>query len=156
MHYGHCPSHFLQSHLRGEDQWKQIPSAFACNEAQMSSLKTWMVDETAASVLGIELGLDLNTEQLRIIAKHMAEHRITAFEWAAVRIPTSILSRLHKARLQEYERRDAGWSDGNMAAQETILTMTSEDLLDIPAPVKTSKGHILRTMIRQARKTLAA
>jgi hypothetical protein len=123
--------------------------------ATMIDSKVWAVDRVAAANLGRALGLNLDDEQLNIAAGVLAEHRTSAFDMAVSRIRSSILERIHEVMLNAQEWRSADWSEGCRSAEHAILTITSDELLEVGPIRERSKGQILRTMLGQARKKMA-
>lgn len=111
------------------------------------------VDRLAASNLLTELKLDAGDTKLETAAKHFARHRLNSNSAAAERAHSSIVERLEAASTEHFGHTSDEWQDGFIFAEQQILTMTPEELLDLARDKERSKGQLLRDMIRKARDT---
>lgn len=110
------------------------------------------VDTLAASNLLTRLGLDQSPQLLAAVAGHMATHRISANEWAAERAHETIVQRLEARSLDLLGDHNEDWASGFRHAEQIVWGITASELLgEVPARTMT-KGQVLRSMLRQARK----
>jgi hypothetical protein len=117
----------------------------------MDNAISWAVDELAASTLFAALGLDPTEERLAIVAGHFARHRENVASWAAERAQANIAQTLEDASRDIFARESEDWTSGFRNAEQTIVTMSAEELLAVERTAPLSKGRILRTMMKQAR-----
>jgi hypothetical protein len=117
----------------------------------MPSVKSWAVDELAASKLLAELNIEPTEEQRSCVARHFAQHRRDLSRWVAEQAQSKMIERLEAISGQSFGRESDQWAQGYCYAEQKILTMSPEELLDLEADQARSKGQILRSMIRQAR-----
>lgn len=114
--------------------------------------KNLAVDTLAASNLLARLGLDASPQLLAAVAGHMAAHRIGAIEWAAERARETIVQQLETRSLAMLGDHNEDWASGFRHAEQIVWGMTATELLgEVPARTM-SKGQVLRSMLRQARK----
>ena len=110
------------------------------------------VDTLAASNLLARLGLDQSPQLLTAVAGIMATHRTDAIEWAAERAHEAIVQRLEARSLDLLGDHNEDWASGFRHAEQIVWGMTPTELLgEVPARTMT-KGQVLRSMLRQARK----
>lgn len=121
----------------------------------MSDPSVWEVDRIAAAELLTAIK-DAREEDIpAIAAAAFSRHRLHSYEWAAQRVHRGAIDALEDASARELVRRDAIWADGFRFAEQCLCGCTPSELLgDIARPLK-SKGQILRTLIRSARKQAA-
>ncbi len=110
------------------------------------------VDSLAASNLLTRLGLEQTPQLLAAVATHMAAHRTSANEWAAERAHATVVQRLEARSLDLLGDHNEDWASGFRYAEQIVWGLTAAELLgEIPARTM-SKGQVLRSMLRQARK----
>jgi len=122
----------------------------------MTESYIWSVDSIAAGNLLLSLGLKLCPEQELMIAEHFARHRRDAHEWAAERARDRIVSKLETASLELGPRSSDDWSQGFQRAEQTVLTMTPDDLVGAEVGKARSKGQVLRALVRRAKAAAQA
>jgi hypothetical protein len=117
----------------------------------MHDTRTWTVDQLAARKLLADLNIEATADLLVCAARHFAEHRQDLSSWAAERAQASMVQRLEDVSRQSFGRESDQWAQGYCYAEQKILTMSPEELLNLGPDQQRSKGQILRSMIRQAR-----
>lgn len=118
----------------------------------MVSTTAWETDRIAARKVLAVLGLPPESELIDAAVQVMTQHREQSMEYAAERIQAHIVRQLETEGPQRFIRESEDWARGFNYAEELLITATPADLLEIaPAPPR-SKGQLLRTMIRAARK----
>lgn len=122
----------------------------------MDDGSSWSVDRVAASNLLAELKLEADEDQIARVAQHFARHRQDAIGWAGERAKERMIQRLENASTRSFIRENEAWTSGFRAAEHEVLTMDAEDLLNLGPDQLRSKGQILRTMVRQAKRSLNA
>lgn len=119
----------------------------------MGDSPVWSVDQLAATNLLAALKLDPCQETLDLVAEHLARHRQSSHTWAAERVHSNMMHRLEIAALACFERRNGDWTDGFRAAEEEVSTMRSDELLQTHMGDVPTKGGVLRSLLRQARRS---
>jgi len=118
----------------------------------MGDSNVWDVDRLAASNLLAELKLDAGEAKLEAAAKHFARHRLNSNSAAAERAHSSIVQRLESASTEQFGHTSDEWQEGFIYAEQQVLTMTAEELLDLSPEQERSKGQRVRDMMREARE----
>ncbi|MBO9575983.1 MAG: hypothetical protein J7494_09625 [Sphingobium sp.] len=119
----------------------------------MTNKRYWSVDELAARKLLAELKLGESDGLVDQIAQHFAEHRVNIAAWAADRIQAELVQMLEGASASSFAHHGEDWARGFNAAEELVVTTSAANLLDIAPARARSKGQILRTLVRQTRKS---
>ncbi|HEY6868973.1 MAG TPA: hypothetical protein VI199_04350 [Novosphingobium sp.] len=115
-------------------------------------LKHLAVDTLAASNLLTRLGLEQSPQLLAAVAGLMATHRVSAIEWAAERAHETIVQQLEARSLDLLGDHNEDWASGFRYAEQVVWGLTATELLgELPARTM-SKGQVLRSMLRQARR----
>jgi len=118
----------------------------------MSESKYLAVDRLAASNLLTRIGVEPTPQLLATVADQMAAHRAGAIDWAAERAHAHIVQRLEARSLDLLGHHNEDWASGFRYAEQIVWAMSAHELLG-EVPAKTlSKGQVLRSMLRQARK----
>jgi hypothetical protein len=118
----------------------------------MDQTSLWTVDKLAATKLLAALGLDITDEQIDRVARHFAQHRQDLTSWAAERAQSSIVRTLETASPDMFVRESDQWASGFRFAEQLVMTANPQELLDLGPERPLSKGRILRSMVRQARR----
>ena len=119
----------------------------------MSGARYWSVDQLAANRLAAELKLDATEDTIDRIAAHFADHRRDMMDWAAERIHGNAIRALESASTSNFGRHGDDWNMGFRRAEEQLLTMSPSELLSLEPDQTRSQGQILRSMVRQARRS---
>tara|TARA_B110001454_G_scaffold217210_1_gene242020 strand:- start:450 stop:809 length:360 start_codon:yes stop_codon:yes gene_type:complete len=118
----------------------------------MNESDIWSVDRIAANNLAIDLGPPVTAEQLEKIAGHFAMHRRGSAKWVADRVHANIVKVMEAEAIPLAQHHDEKWSEGYMRAEQIVMTLATEQLLDIEPHKPKSRGQILRAMVRQAKR----
>lgn len=117
----------------------------------MRNSNPWSVDRLAASRLLTDLNLAVTDEQLDMVARHLAVYRRDLMTWAAEQAHGQVIRKLEATPRSSFGRESDEWNRGFSFAEQRVMTMTNDELLERdPAPGRT-RGQILRTMMRHAR-----
>lgn len=117
----------------------------------MSDSRIWSVDRIAANNLFADLGIKADDRQLASAAEHFARHRGDAQDWAAERVHVNIMENLAAATGDLSQDRDDAWMDGYLYAEQSVITLSQEELLGMMPEHRPTKGQVLRSMLRHAR-----
>ncbi|MCB2014045.1 MAG: hypothetical protein R3E11_04175 [Sphingobium sp.] len=118
----------------------------------MTDSSIWSVDHIAATNLAASLGPDCREEQIELIAEHFAQHRHSAYTWIADRIRDNLLERLSSASRGLFRRKSDEWTSGYREAEHIVMTIDTDELVGVDDRPARSKGQILRSMMRGAKK----
>lgn len=121
----------------------------------MGELRFWEIDRLAASNLLARLEIEVTPAIVEEVAMEFARHRQDVERWVAERVQSQIVSKLEERSIRDFGRMDESWNSGFSAAEELIATLMPNDLLDQPYGKAPSKGEVLRSMVREARKNAA-
>lgn len=119
----------------------------------MSNDGVWEVDRVAAADLLAALGAAPEPEWGVIVAQALARHRRQSYDWASQRARQSALQILEKEAAETFQRHNGEWVDGFRHAEKCLVTTTPWALLGLPADQPRSKGQILRSLVRSAKRT---
>jgi len=117
----------------------------------MDDSSVWSMDRLAAANLLTELRLESSEANLEHAERHFARHRMTAMEWAAKRVQSSMIARVEAASARYFPHHSEEWAAGFCCAEQQIATVGSAEMLQIDAGKAATKGEILRRMVRRAR-----
>lgn len=117
----------------------------------MSDSKHWAIDRLAANTLFARLKLEATADMVDMAAAQFAEHRRNSISWAAERTHSSMVQRLESVSMMHGVERTDEWRSGFCHAEQQVMTMMPEDLLELGPDRTRSKGQVLRTLVRQAR-----
>lgn len=117
----------------------------------MNDSNSWAIDRLAATTLFARLKVDVTADMVERAAEHLAEHRRNSISWAAERAHSSMVQRLESASMTHGATRSDEWRDGFCYAEQQVMTMMPEDLLELGPDRTRTKGQVLRTLVRQAR-----
>ena len=112
----------------------------------------WNVDLTAARGLLAALNLEATDDALKTAAGHFSAHRRSSYTWAADRVHSKTVDNLETVSRQEFAHRDGQWTDGFRFAEQCVLELMPEELLELGEERTQSKGQILRSMVRKAKR----
>jgi hypothetical protein len=113
----------------------------------------WSVDRLAASNLLAQLKIDATDDLIDLVTRHFSEHRRDLVAWAAERTQSAIGQQIESAAASLFAHHDESWIRGFNQAEEIIFTLDPKSLMDIDPGPPRSKGQILRSMVRQARRS---
>lgn len=117
----------------------------------MNDSSNWAIDRLAANMLFARLKVEATADMVDQAAEHFAEHRRNSISWAAERAHSSMVQRLESASMTNGIERTDEWRSGFCHAEQQVMTMMPEELLEL-APERTrTKGQVLRTLVRQAK-----
>lgn len=111
----------------------------------------WSVDRVAASNLLAHMGLPSTGEAVDQVASHLAQHRYSAYSWAAERVRESIIQRLASASMNLFHRKSDIWTEGFCNAEQMVMGISPEEALGLEPVRGRTKGQVLRAMVRKAR-----
>jgi hypothetical protein len=112
----------------------------------------WTVDQLAASNLLAALNVEATTERLELATRHIARHRQDQIGWAAERMHMRLIDMLEKISTQSFARESEEFTHGFRYAEQHIMTLNPQELLEIAPERPRTQGQILRAMVRQARR----
>lgn len=119
----------------------------------MTQGRYWSVDELAARKLLAMLELEETEARVGQVARHFAEHRLSIAGWAADRVHAGMVRELEDIPSSIFAAHSEDWARGFRNAEERLLTTSPRDLLEIEPEQSRSQGQILRSMVRQARRS---
>jgi|GEM_PF-1523383 len=122
---------------------------------RMTELRFWEIDRLAASRLLVRLEIEATPTIVEEVAIEFAQHRQDVERWVAERVQSQIVSKLEERSKRDFARMDESWNSGFSAAEELIATLMTNELLDQPYGKAPSKGQMLRSMVKEARKRSA-
>ena len=112
----------------------------------------WNVDLMAARGLLAALKLEATDEALRASAAHFSAHRRSSYIWAAERVHSKTIDNLETVSRREFAHRDGQWTDGFRFAEQCVLELEPEELLELNQERTQTKGQILRNLVRKAKR----
>jgi hypothetical protein len=118
----------------------------------MEDANVWEVDRIAASELLAVLKQTSEADWARVIEKAFSKARLQSCQWAASRVHGSAVKVLEIESREEFQRREAAWTDGFRHAEECLMSQTPSELLETVVPPPRSQGQLLRAMLRSARQ----
>ncbi|WP_341713640.1 hypothetical protein [Erythrobacter sp.] len=121
----------------------------------MGESQCWEVDRLAARTLLDRLKIEATPATVEQLEIGLAEHRRNSEVWVAGRVQSRCVKELEDRSMQDFTRMDDNWRNGFMAAEEIVATLSIDALLDQPRGEARSKGEVLRSMVRDARKRSA-
>lgn len=121
----------------------------------MNETQCWEVDRLAARRILSRLKIKATPAIVEEIAVEFAEHRKDAEQRVTNRVQSNIIRVLEERSMQDFGQMDGSWAQGFRTAEEVVATLSPNDLLDQPSGKAKSKGQVLRSMVRVARKRSA-
>ncbi|WP_137679412.1 hypothetical protein [Aurantiacibacter suaedae] len=118
----------------------------------MTDTRYWEIDRLAARRLLGRLKIDATTAKIDEVASAFAEHRQEVQQWTASRVQSRIITALEVRSMEDFVHMDAKWANGFIAAEEMIARLSADELLGQPYGPAQSKGQVLRSLVRGARK----
>ncbi len=113
----------------------------------------WSADRLAAANLLAQLKPDAPDDMIDAVARHFADHRRSMVQWAGERTQSAIVEAMEAASTGYFAQRSEEWVRGFCQAEEIIFTLNPKELAELePAPPR-SQGQILRSMVREARRS---
>ena len=112
----------------------------------------WTVDQLAASNLLAALGVEATPEQLALATEHIARHRQDQISWAAERVHSRLVDMLENVSTEAFVHENEDFTRGFRYAEQQILTLDPQRLLELASERPRSQGQFLRAMVRQARQ----
>ena len=110
------------------------------------------VDRLSASRILSSLGLEPSEEQVSSVAQHLAEHRENGERWGAKQARDKLGQAITDHLLNRSHHRNEDWCDGLREAEMLTSTLTVDDVLEVDRGHAPSRGTILRSLIRNAKK----
>lgn len=110
------------------------------------------VDNLAAKALLGSLGLEATPEHLNLAAAQLAEHRNSYVSWLLGRAHSKIVEILETRFRECLDRKSEDWVAGYQFAEQEVARLMPEDLAGLVQDRPRSKGQILRSMVREARR----
>lgn len=121
----------------------------------MSESRCWEVDRLAARRLLSRLKIEAIPALVEEVAVLFAEHRKDSEHRVAGQVQSRLIRELEARSMQEFGRMNDYWANGFRAAEEVVASLSSNELLDQPSGKARSKGQVLRSIVRDARKRSA-
>lgn len=115
----------------------------------------WAVDQVAAANMSFALGMTPDSAGAALIAQHFAEHRRTAAALAVRWMRRKIIDQIQRLTDDPGQHRNVDWSMGCLAACGIVERIATAQLDEVTPPAGRSKGQIVRSMIRRARRERA-
>ena len=97
----------------------------------MNDSNNWAIDRLAANTLFARLKMEVTADMVDAAAAQFAEHRRNSISWAAERAHSSMVQRLESASMTHGIERTDDWRSGFCHAEQQVMTMTPEDLLEL-------------------------
>ena len=119
----------------------------------MATGRYWSVDELAARKLLAALELGETDALVDEVARLFAEHRVNIAGWSAEKVHAGLIRTLEEASPSIFAHHNEDWARGFRGAEELVITTNPLDLLDIEPDQPRSQGQILRSLVRQAKKS---
>ena len=121
----------------------------------MTDTRCWEIDRLAAKRLLDCLTIEVTPAMIDEVATAFADHRAEVQRWTADRVQSRIIGVLEEQSVQDFAQRDADWANGFIAAEQMVARLSLNELLDQPHGKAQSKGQVLRSLMRGARKRSA-
>lgn len=118
----------------------------------MSESRCWEVDRIAARRLLDRLKINATSAVVEEVAVEFAEHRKDVEQWVAGRVQSKFVKLLEARSMQDFAQMGDDWANGFRAAEELVATLSETEMLDQPIGKARSKGQVLRSMVRVARR----
>lgn len=122
----------------------------------MGDARYWEIDRVAAAELLATLREAPEADWGEIAAEAIAKTRRQSYDWAAKRVRQTALGVLEREAADAFQHKDAIWTDGFRHAEKCLLATSPSDLLGVTTRPAPTKGQILRTLLRSARRGKAA
>lgn len=117
----------------------------------MTDSGVWTVDQLAAARVVRELNLSLSAHDTERLAELLADHRFDALDFAISRARVTVSDAIRDV-LDRNRHKSGEWSDGCRSAEMAILTEMSGAIQNLKPKRTRSKGQVIRSLIRQARR----
>lgn len=115
----------------------------------MVDMPVWEIDRIAATKL-IALIKDAPEEHWgRLTAEAFSKVRVQNYDWAAKRVHESTVKLLETCAIEEFQRRDASWTDGYRYAEDYLSSKVPSELLGVDVRSPNTKGQVLRSFLRK-------
>jgi hypothetical protein len=118
----------------------------------MGDGSVWEIDRLAAAELLALLRVTPEADWGKLAAKAFSKSRLQSYEWAARRVHDSVIKTLETESVETFERKEPIWTDGFRHAEECLMSKTPAELLEVVARPSKSKGQVLRSLFRTAKR----
>lgn len=118
----------------------------------MEDGSVWEVDRIAAAELLALLKKAPEADWGILAAKAFSKARLQSYEWAARRAQESAIKALETEAIEVFQRKESVWTDGYRHAEEYLAAMAASELLEVSTRPARSKGQVLRSFIRSAKR----
>lgn len=112
----------------------------------------WEVDRIAAAELLALLKEAPEADWGMLAAKAFCKSRLQSYEWAAQRVHESAIKVLEAQAMETFQRKDPVWTDGFRHAEECLTAKSPSELLEVITRPSRSKGQVLRSLLRSAKR----
>ena len=130
----------------------QISTEIYTRRGHMGDENVWEVDRIAAAELLAVLKGAPQEEWGALAARAFSRTRVQSYEWAARRVHHSVVKILETEAAEIFQRKEEGWVDGYRHAEECLKAKSPIELLDVITPRPRSKGQVLRSFLRAAKR----
>jgi len=110
------------------------------------------VDRLTASRIIAALGVKTSDAHVEAVARQLSEHREDGETWGAKQARDRVSQAIANHLLNRSHHHSEEWCDGLREAEMLVSTLTQDDILNVDQGHAPSRGTILRSMIRNARK----
>ena len=121
----------------------------------MGELRSWGVDKLVATRILGRLDVEATPALVEEVAAELAEHRKDVEQWVADRVRSRTVKILEDRSIEVFGQMEEDWTNGFRAAEELVARLSPDQLLDQPSGKAPSKGQVLRSMVKTARKRSA-
>lgn len=118
----------------------------------MDDASVWEIDRLAAAEILTVLQSAKKADWPDLIAQVFAKARLNNYEWAAQRVRETVIDILEAEAVEEFQRKEAMWTDGFRHAEECLFAHNPSELLRVYPGSSKSTGQVLRSMVRSARQ----
>ncbi|MDE2403963.1 MAG: hypothetical protein KGM17_04515 [Sphingomonadales bacterium] len=118
----------------------------------MSDRAYWDVDKVAAIRLLGSFGIEVTPASIGRAAEQFAEHREWAANWSLERAHDAMIRKLENGAMDRFASKSDDWASGYSFAEMQVASMSPAELAGREQAGTLSKGRILRSMLRQARR----
>jgi hypothetical protein len=118
----------------------------------MGDGSVWEIDHLAAAELLALLRVTPEADWGILAAKAFSKSRVQSYEWAARRVHWAVIKVLEAEATETFQRKEPMWTDGFRHAEECLMAQTPSELLEVVARPSISKGQVLRSLFRSAKR----
>lgn len=118
----------------------------------MGDGNVWDVDRIAAAELLALLKGAPEADWGLLAAKAFSEKRLQSYEWAARRVHEAAIKVLETEGTEMFQRKEPMWTDGYRHAEKCLMTKSPIELMGVITRPSRSKGQVLRSFLRSAKR----